>query len=49
MAGRDDAHGFLVIKIRLDGTGFEVLTPLIPVDPAMGNENNFSQVTPLWS
>ncbi len=47
-AERGDEHGFLVMRMRVDGTGFEVAAGLVPVDPAMGNENNFSQLNPVW-
>lgn len=40
--------GLLVMRIRTDGTGFQVVAGPVPADPARSNDHNYSQLNPKW-
>jgi Tol biopolymer transport system component len=45
---KEGAYGVIVARANRDGTAFQVLTPLLQVDPAFSNNHNFSQLNPMW-
>ncbi len=45
---KDGTFGVLLCKINVDGTGFTVLRPPVPVEPKFSNNHNYSQVLPHW-
>lgn len=40
--------GILVMRIRTDGTGFQVVAGPVPADPVRSNDHNYSQLNPKW-
>lgn len=45
---KDGQYGVIIASTDRDGTGFQVLTPLITVDPSHANHHSFSQLNPTW-
>jgi hypothetical protein len=45
---RGDAYGNVLMRLSLDARQLVVLTDLIPGNPAFTNQNNFSQLNPVW-
>ncbi|HVL88357.1 MAG TPA: hypothetical protein VM681_10215 [Candidatus Thermoplasmatota archaeon] len=45
---RGAEHGVVLFRVAADGSGFEVLTPLLPADPSFSNGHNYSQTNPRW-
>jgi hypothetical protein len=42
------ATGNILATVKIDGTGFKVISDLIPTNPKFTNSNNYSQLNPLW-
>lgn len=45
---RGNEYGIVMGQMSLTGTGFRVLSDLVPVNPAFSNNNNYSQLNPVW-
>lgn len=45
---KDGQFGVALFRINVDGTGFTVLRPPVPVTPSFSNNHNFSQLLPHW-
>lgn len=45
---RGTAFGVVLAQIGVDGTGFQLLSDLIPTKPEYSNNHNFSQLNPRW-
>ncbi len=45
---QNGVSGMIICRINRDGTGFTVVRDFIPTDPSFTNNNNFSQLNPLW-
>lgn len=45
---KDGEYGILIMKMRTDGTGFEIVAGPLTVDPARTNNLNYSETNPLW-
>jgi|GEM_PF-1208847 len=45
---KDGQRGIIICTINQDGSGFKVVRKLLPVNPDFSNNNNFSQINPIW-
>jgi hypothetical protein len=45
---KDGHEGILVMRIDVDGTGFEVLSGMVAADPQATNNYNYSPLNPRW-
>lgn len=44
----NDRSGMVLMSMNIDGTGLRILRAPFPVNPDFSNNNNFSQLNPLW-
>jgi hypothetical protein len=45
---KDGQFGVILCQVNVDGNGFSVLRPPVPVEPRFSNNHNYSQVLPHW-
>ena len=45
---RGTSYGLIMARINVDGTGFTLLSDIIPNTPSFSNNNNYSQINPYW-
>lgn len=43
-----DSTGMIISTIDRDGTNFHILSDFIPTNPTFSNNNNYSQLNPVW-